>query len=578
MPAYQLLRFNPQEKEYGLTEEQQEVLHAELDECQEVAVTFRNKAETFLSGCGICHIADIGYETRVLYEEFLQTEIAQVSLNMYLKGFDRIKQHSIREEMQTLAGRRKLPLRYESRILYLPYHPDQELAADFNNAVKKEELAWDFGRAAPEKMKRQMFDILHYIIREYQNPKTRRRNLAALRIFYDYCTEQQIGDIERMEREQTEGFRKAAEGKGERIFHIVDICRKALFIEADEIHWYANVWYMERFHFETSRVNPAKPVISLSFLEVGSHRNRKILKEYMKYGLGITSLSIGNLRFEFMFVRNFLVEIEKGGIEDICKADSNDMGNYFRSLSEKDIQADTYNKHVMSILHFFDFMRVRGYIKRIPFHEQYYLKKTVLKHHDRSVDQKVYMEIIQKLGKFPEDLRLMFLHLWGTGLRASEVCTLKGNAYYMQDGDTWIQVYQIKMKSYKRIPMPEALYMLMEVYMDRHKIKAEDYIFQNQKGGAYCYATFRSRMLKCCRENGIADGEYLFKSHDFRHTLATLFHDEGVSVQGIRDYLGHEYEEMTMQYIDFIPKKIARANEEYFSNPVNSLAAELERK
>lgn len=578
MPAYQLLRSSPQEKQYELTKEQREVLHAELDKCVEVKETYRNKAETFLTEYGICHIADIEYETRKMYEKFLQEEIAQVSRSAYLKGFDRIKQHAIREEMQTLSGRRKLPLQYDNRMLYLPYHPDQELAAGFYNAVKKEELAWDFGKAAPDKMKRQIFDILHYVIREYQNFKTRRRNLAALRIFYDYCTEQKIKDIECMEWEQTEKFRKAADGKGERTFYIVDVCRKALFMEADETHWHANVWYLERFHFESSRVNPAKPVISLSFLEVKSQRNSSILKEYMKYGLGITSLSIGNLRYEFLFIRNFLIEIERNGIADICRADADDMRKYFHSLDTGNIQAETYNKHIMSILHFFDFMRVRGYIERIPFHAQYYLKKTVLKHHDRSVDQKVYMEVLQKLGKFPEDIRLMFLHLWGTGLRASEVCTLKGNAYYTQNGDTWMQVYQIKMKSYKRIPVPAALYLLMKVYIDKHEIKAEDYIFQNRKGGAYCYATFRCRILKCCQENGIADGEYLFKSHDFRHTLATLFHNEGVSVQGIRDYLGHEYEEMTMQYIDFIPKKIAGANEEYFSNPENSLAAGLERK
>ena len=38
------------------------------------------------------------------------------------------------------------------------------------------------------------------------------------------------------------------------------------------------------------------------------------------------------------------------------------------------------------------------------------------------------------LYKFPEEIRLMFLHLWGIGLRISEVCILKGIAYYLQGG------------------------------------------------------------------------------------------------------------------------------------------------
>ena len=84
-------------------------------------------------------------------------------------------------------------------------------------------------------------------------------------------------------------------------------------------------------------------------------------------------------------------------------------------------------------------------------------------------------------------------------------------------------------------------------------------------------------MLRACRENGIANGEYIFQSHDYRHTVATMFYDNEVSLQSIRDYLGHTYEEMTRQYIDFMPKKIAQANEEFFSTQENSLASWLRK-
>ena len=38
---------------------------------------------------------------------------------------------------------------------------------------------------------------------------------------------------------------------------------------------------------------------------------------------------------------------------------------------------------------------------------------------------------------------------------------------------------------------------------------------------------------------------------------------------------GHDYEEMTEQYIDYMPKKIEKASEEYFSR--HSLAACMKR-
>lgn len=59
---------------------------------------------------------------------------------------------------------------------------------------------------------------------------------------------------------------------------------------------------------------------------------------------------------------------------------------------------------------------------------------------------------LSKTSQFPEHLRMMFLHLWCVGLRISEVCTLKGDAYYIQNGDCWMKVYQVKMKNYKGFP------------------------------------------------------------------------------------------------------------------------------
>ena len=87
---------------------------------------------------------------------------------------------------------------------------------------------------------------------------------------------------------------------------------------------------------------------------------------------------------------------------------------------------------------------------------------------------------------------------------------------------------------------------------------------ENQKGGAYHKGTFKNKMIRACKECHIQNGEYIFRSHDYRHTVATAFYDTRVPIQSIRDYLGHEYEEMTRQYVDYMPKKIEKASEEYF--------------
>ena len=135
----------------------------------------------------------------------------------------------------------------------------------------------------------------------------------------------------------------------------------------------------------------------------------------------------------------------------------------------------------------YQFLNVRGYIKEIPFQPEYYLKKTYPEHHDRTVEEEVYMEILHKLHLFPQVPRLIFLHLWCTGLRISEVCTLKGDAYYWDGEDAWLKVYQIKMKADKMIPIPLVLYRVMRKYIEKNNIRPKDYIFEGKNGGAYRY-------------------------------------------------------------------------------------------
>ena len=82
--------------------------------------------------------------------------------------------------------------------------------------------------------------------------------------------------------------------------------------------------------------------------------------------------------------------------------DENQLDGYFRELEEKDTKDDTFNKRIVCYLKFYQFLNVRGYIKEIPFQPEYYLKKTYPEHHDRTVEEEVYMEILHKLHLFPQ--------------------------------------------------------------------------------------------------------------------------------------------------------------------------------
>lgn len=555
-----------------------QALRARLEaEVGRVQISYKASVIDFMVMEGIQDFSKLDYATRKSFEAYLKGQSGMKYIRHHLLAFDKLKQHALSQGIRVLEDGKVARPRYENGILYLPYHPDPKVSAMFRNSTRKNEHVWDFSRNAPERMKRQVFDILHYELENSTSPEGRRVHLLGLRDLYDFCTEQWIEDIEAMELPQIQAFREIPSNRltESKRPGIINFCRRALFLQAEEINWNAHVWYMERFHIQPERMDPANPVLSISFVEVTHRRNRELLKRYIRYGLGITNLSVGVIRGELIYLRSFLNDIQQPEDTDICSVTPAQMEAYFRVQRQRGVQAETYNKIVMSILHFFNHLRVRQLIGQIPFDADSLLQKTVLKHHNRSVAQEVTEEIFSKLYAFPETLRLMYLHLWGIGLRISEVCTLKGNAYYIQGDDAWIQVYQIKMRTYKRIPIPAALYKLMRVYLKKHHIKAGDYVFQNSKGGPYRSGTFRYNMLKYCERNDIQNGEYIFRSHDYRHTIATCFYDSGVSLQSIRDYLGHDYEEMTEQYIDYMPKKIEKASEDYFSR--HSLASYIKR-
>ena len=139
----------------------------------------------------------------------------EANVMKYLKVFDHIKQYSVQKEMESLSGRMEHRRKYQAQII-LPYLPDLELVKDFEYVRDKQELVWDFSRKASEKLKRQVFLLLNYILDNLHrdNPKERRvRYLLPLHWLYDFCVAEEIEDLEGLELEQIQRLEKIVEQK-----------------------------------------------------------------------------------------------------------------------------------------------------------------------------------------------------------------------------------------------------------------------------------------------------------------------------------------------------------------------------
>lgn len=185
------------------TEKQEEnsYLQARLQkETAEFQNPYKAKVIRFMVIDGIEKIADIDYPSRIRFEEWLKTETTPSAYRQYMNAFDKIKQYSISKEMRIMQKGQTVRPKYGNAILFLPYHPNPDIRAMFKKAPDKHRLAWDFTRKAPEQMKRQVFDILHYTFENAHSYETRRIHLLGLRELYDFCVAEGVEDIEQMEQ------------------------------------------------------------------------------------------------------------------------------------------------------------------------------------------------------------------------------------------------------------------------------------------------------------------------------------------------------------------------------------------
>ena len=228
----------------------------------------------FLADEMVERLSEIDYELRKKFESYITPLIKQKYLYRYTGTFDRIRQSYIRVRMKTPAGQRECEWKYKNEILFVPYHSEQTIVKSVETVRCRSNMVWNFKAAASEKMKRQIFTVLEYILEHYEVSQLREYKLTGLQFFYEFCIREQITDIHLMELKQETLFQSYLEQKVEkeqrrkRLRTIVETARKVIFVQADEIRWDAAVWYLDRFHIAKERRNQSDSIERISFQEV----------------------------------------------------------------------------------------------------------------------------------------------------------------------------------------------------------------------------------------------------------------------------------------------------------------------
>lgn len=531
-----------------------------------------SKVTFFLLINHINRIEEIDGSLRLAYEKYLTLTVKKKAVE-YTKALDHVKLHSIENSRHDFRPRE---LKYSNDVIYLAYHPNFEIAKSYYYTQVKEPLFFDFSLPASPVLKGQIFSHLKYVVEELRDLANHHRiqtYITPLWNLYRFCYENGIEDLTQITYTETLRFKEyltqPTMPKCDTAFQVIARIRKFLFLTSSSINWEANVWYLERFSFTGGRMNPSNPTEAFYFDDIALTENAMLFKSYIKYLLGLSQrLSITSIYGLYNAIGNFLGYLDKRKlkIESLTKSD---LESYINSIFAENTKGEAANRKIGALAKFFDFLETRELIVPLGFHFEYFKAKITYNHNDISVSKEEVDLVFSVLDKFPEHLRLMYLNLWCIGLRINEVCTIKSNAYLFDGTTAWFQIYQNKARGEKRVPIPYELYEIMTSYIKRNGIGADEYVFQSSKPGQpYKSGTFRKQIKNLLDKYGVSE-TYHFRSHGYRHTLATELYISGSNMQSIREYLGHTDIEMTKQYVDHLPNLIDKANEEYFRRKAN---------
>ncbi len=143
----------------------------------------------------------------------------------------------------------------------------------------------------------------------------------------------------------------------------------------------------------------------------------------------------------------------------------------------------------------------------------------------------------------PPYLRAIIQTVLHTGLRRSEVVSLKWENIDFENGYIFIEKGFVKTKKNKRVPINSELktILLEQKLYSGH----QPYVFLHSRGEKYTNAAaLYHRYKRACRDAGVPD----LRFHDLRHTAATRMIEAGVALADVSKILGHSSLNMSMRY------------------------------
>lgn len=277
-----------------------------------------------------------------------------------------------------------------------------------------------------------------------------------------------------------------------------------------------------------------------------------LIKNYLEYCNNQKRLDKKTLKAYKIDLRQFS---EQTSSQEIAQITFKTLEDYIAKLHQQ-YKPKTVKRKIAALKAFFHYLEYKDIILQNPFNkiqvhfrEPVILPKTIPLHTVETFLTIIYKQRNNAKTDYQKrnalrDAAVAEL-LFATGIRISELCTLKSNDVNLIDGT--ILIYGKGGKE-RRIQIGnDAVIRILKEYKINFntEIKNCNHFFANQSGKALSDQSVR-RMIK--KYSSLANIDLHITPHMFRHTFATCLLDTGVDIRFIQEMLGHSSINVTEIY------------------------------
>lgn len=277
-----------------------------------------------------------------------------------------------------------------------------------------------------------------------------------------------------------------------------------------------------------------------------------LIQNYLEYCNTQKCLDEKTIKAYRIDLRQFTEQIHTTKIEEINSA----MLEDYISTLHRQYQPKTAKRKIASLKAFFHFLEYKDFIEHNPFsriqvhfREPIKLPKTIPLHIVETFLTTIYTQrknakTAYKKRNALRDAAVIEL-LFASGMRISELCTLRDNDVNLYDGT--ILIYGKGNKERRiQIGNESVIRTLKEYRTDFHpEISQCNHFFANQTGTSLSDQAVRRMINKYSK---LAAIEMHITPHMFRHTFATSLLEADVDIRYIQEMLGHSSINITEIY------------------------------